>query len=281
MQIQGHDIGVCSWSLRPADARDLVARVRELGLAHVQLALAPLLAADDARRDEELRVLRESGLTITAGMVSFPGEDYASIAIIRKTGGFVPDETWEQRRDLAVRAARFAREQFNVGAVSTHAGFIPPSSDPAYGKILGRVAEVADAVAAHDVSLLLETGQETAPELLQFLNDLRRRNVDVNFDPANMILYGAGDPIDAVRILGRHIRHVHVKDATLSDQPRMRWGSEVPFGTGQVRPRRFLDALHAVGYTGPLVIEREAGEDRVRDVRASVSALEQAASGAP
>src|SRR5262249_59883502 len=111
------------------------------------------------------------------------------------------------------------------GGVPTHLGAVPPSNDPTYGKILSRVAEVADALAKLGVSLLAETGQETASELLQFLNDLRRRNVEVNFDPANMILYGAGDPIDAIRVLGRHIRHVHVKDATLSDQPRMKWGA--------------------------------------------------------
>jgi sugar phosphate isomerase/epimerase len=163
-----------------------------------------------------------------------------------------------------------------LSAISTHIGFVPPSNDPTSTKLIQRVGEVADALASLNVSLLLETGQETASELLQFLNDLRRRNVDVNFDPANMILYAAGDPIDAIRILGRHIRHVHVKDATLSDQPRMKWGKEVPFGTGQVRPRRFLDALHASGYTGPLVIEREAGEHRLRDIRTAISTLQNA-----
>ena len=117
----------------------------------------------------------------------------------------------------------------------------------------------------------METGQETAPELLQFLNDLRCQNVKVNFDPANMILYGAGDPIEAIASLGRHIGHVHVKDATLSDAARARRGAtEVPFGTGQVPPKEFLRALDDVGYTGPLAIEREAGDDahgrhRVRD----------------
>ena len=125
----------------------------------------------------------------------------------------------------------------------------------------------------------METGQETAAELLQFLNDLRCRSVYVNFDPANMILYGAGDPVEAIGILGRHIRHVHVKDAVMSNQPRMTWGEEVPFGNGQVPPKAFLEALDRARYTGPLVIEREAGGDRVRDVLAAVNALRDVALG--
>src|SRR5687768_7527132 len=94
MEIRGHAIGVCSWSLHPHDMGELVARVRQLGLEHVQLALGPLLEADDATRDGELMLLRDSGIKLTAGMIGFPGEDYSTIASIRGTGGFVPDELW-------------------------------------------------------------------------------------------------------------------------------------------------------------------------------------------
>jgi sugar phosphate isomerase/epimerase len=275
MQIRGHDIGVCSWSLRGADFRDVATKLKSIGLAHTQVAASALLAMDEARRNDELSALRDGGITITAGMINFPGEDYSTIAMIRKTGGYVPDAQWPQRRDLTIRAAELMR-QVGVSLLSTHVGFIPTSRAPEYETITERLRELADKLAEMNVSLLMETGQETASELLQFLNDLARKNVQVNFDPANMILYGAGDPIDAVRVLGRHIRHVHVKDAILSDQPRMKWGSEVPFGAGQVRPRRFLDALEAVGYTGPLVIEREAGDERLRDIRTAIDSLQQA-----
>jgi len=256
--------------------RDLVAKLKTVGLEHVQLAVAPLLGMEQPKRDEELAALRDTGLKITAGMIGFPGEDYSTIAMIRKTGGYLPDAEWPARRDLTLRAAELMRD-LGVSLLSTHVGFIPPSSAPEYAKITERLRDLSDQLAAMNVTLLMETGQETASELLQFLNDLARRNVQVNFDPANMILYGAGDPIDAVRVLGRHIRHVHIKDAILSDQPRMKWGTEVPFGTGQVRPRRFLDAIQAVGYTGPLIVEREAGDDRLRDIRIAIEALSSAA----
>ena len=128
-----------------------------------------------------------------------------------------------------------------------------------------------------EIELGMETGQESAGELLEFLDDLDTPNVFVNFDPANMILYGAGDPIDAIRTLGRHVRHVHVKDATASNRPGEAWGEEVAFGTGQVGPQRFLAALHRIDYRGPLAIEREAGSQRMADVKAAVEALRKAA----
>src|SRR5688572_29107111 len=91
MNIAGHDIGVCSWSLRPTDIGDLVAKVRQLDLQHVQLTLEPLLFLDDKRRHQQLGLLRNAELTITSTMISYPGEDYSSIASIRDTGGLVPD----------------------------------------------------------------------------------------------------------------------------------------------------------------------------------------------
>ena len=137
---------------------------------------------------------------------------------------------------------------------------------------------MADLFASYDLALLMETGQEKAEELLEFLHDLKRDNVAINFDPANMILYGAGEPIGAIKTLGKFIRHVHVKDATGSAKPGVEWGEEVPFGDGEVPPRAFLDALSNAGYTGPLAIEREAGNNRLTDVATAVESLKAAAS---
>jgi sugar phosphate isomerase/epimerase len=279
MEIRGHAVGVCSWSLDPRDVDELIGRARALGLQHVQLALGPLLELDAATRDAEIARLRESGLKLTSGMISFPGEDYATIASIRGTGGYVPDEHWPARKELTLRAADLA-QTLGLNMMSTHVGFIPPSSDEKYDVMVKRACDVAAPLQDKGIDLLLETGQESASELLQFLNDLRCRGVYVNFDPANMILYGSGDPIEAIGILGRHIRHVHVKDAVMSEQPRMKWGDEVPFGTGQVPPRAFLDALDRARYAGPLVIERESGSDRSRDVLTAVNALRAAAGAA-
>ena len=275
MNINGHDIGVCSWSLRPKGMADLVDQVQRLGLEHMQLSLLELVQADEAKRASELAILKDSGIKLTAGMMHFADEDYTTIAIIRNTGGFLPHETWPARKELMLAAGRLAAE-LGITSLTAHAGFIPPSNHETYAVLVGRMRELAAAYAALGIGLTLETGQESADELLRFLIDLGVKNVFVNFDPANMILYASGDPIDAVQMLGRHIRHVHVKDAVLSTQPGMKWGDEVPFGVGQVGPWQFLQALAAVGYTGPLCIEREAGNDRFGDVQYAILSLKHA-----
>ena len=227
------------------------------------------------RARSALSALKASNVQLTGGMMSFAGEDYTTIATIRRTGGYVPETTWSERREKSIDALALARD-LGIKTIGTHIGFVPPSNDPEYQRIVDLVREIAEPFAAAGVDLLMETGQEPASELLQFLNDVRARNVGINFDPANMILYGAGDPIEAIRTLGRHIRHVHVKDATSSDQPGVKWGTEVPFGTGEVRPGEFIVALDGVGYQGPLVIEREGGSDRFGDVAIAIEALRNA-----
>ena len=276
MNIAGHTIGVCSWSILPKDTPDLVATVKGLGLQHVQLALGPLAMLDDKRRHQELGVLRNSGLQFTGGMIGFPDEDYSTIASIKKTGGFVSAEEFDFRRQLTKSAAQIAKD-LGMPLVTAHVGFVPPSNDPNYGSMVERLETIAADLDTLGLTLTMETGQESAPELLQFFNDLNAKNVKINFDPANMILYGAGDPIEAIGILGRHIAHVHVKDAVLSKSPGILWGTEVPFGTGQVPPKEFLRALKDAGYTGPLAIEREAGETRIQDIAFAIETLKKAA----
>jgi L-ribulose-5-phosphate 3-epimerase len=280
MQIDSHDLGVCSWSLNAAGTGDLTAAVKELGLSHLQLALAPLLFLDDKQKHRELGFLRGSGLAITAGMIGFPGEDYSTISRIRATGGFVPDDAWTLRRQLTIQAAKLAHE-LGISILTTHVGFIPQSNHEDYPKLIDRVAQISAALGELGVTLAMETGQETASELLQFLNDLPNefpgRNAGVNFDPANMILYGSGNPIEAIRILDRHIRHVHVKDAMASDEPGVLWGKQVPVGHGEVDWGEFLGALREVGYRGPLVIEQETGRQRLELVREAITTLRKAA----
>lgn len=274
MNIGGHDIGVCSWSLHPKTMSELIDQMQQANLSHVQLGLAGLSLLTDQNKQQELDRLRAAGITVTGGMVGFAGEDYSTIAKIRETGGFVPDADWPERRAITEKAAKIAQE-LRVPHISAHVGFVPPRGQGNYQKVVDRIRDVADLFARHDLALLMETGQEKAEELLEFLHDLKRDNVFINFDPANMILYGAGEPIAAIRTLGKFIRHVHVKDATGSAKPGVDWGEEVPFGTGQVNPKRFIQALHDVGYKGPLCIEREAGNQRLTDVKFAVESLKK------
>ena len=276
MDILGHPIGVCSWSLRPDGLDDLIQQVKSLELTHVQLSVGEFVDLPQAAQDRAVERIVEGGLTLTATMIGYPGEDYASINAIRRTGGLVPDETWDERQRLTLAAAAFS-VRLGVKLLSTHVGFIPSPNHRDYHALVGRIDSLAGPLAEQGLELLMETGQEAASELLQFVNDLKSKNVGVNFDPANMILYGSGNPIDAIRTLGRRIRHVHVKDAVRSKSPGIEWGVEVAFGDGQVPHAEFLETLSKVGYAGPLVIEREAGHDRLGDVAYAIETLNELA----
>lgn len=255
-------LGVCSWSLQADNPAQLVERVRAAGLSRVQLALSPVVEAAGAWGDVA-RVLSDAGIAIASGMLSTVGEDYTSIESIHRTGGIVPDETWPASRELGLKVIDKAGE-LGLPLVTFHAGFIPDdAAHPTYAKVRDRLRELADHAATHNVALGLETGQEAAATLDAFLADLDCDNVGVNFDPANMLLYGSGDPVDAVTLLLPRLKQVHIKDAVPSGEAGV-WGDEVPAGEGSVDWSAFAAALS--GYAGDFMIEREAGENRVADI---------------
>ncbi|HEY3856145.1 MAG TPA: sugar phosphate isomerase/epimerase family protein [Verrucomicrobiae bacterium] len=266
-------LAVCSWSLQPVSADDLAAKVKATGIPRVQLALDPLREqAPGWERTEE--VLAANGISIISVMFGCVGEDYATLESIRQTGGVAPDSTWEQNRKN-IRASAALATKLRQKLVTFHAGFVPhDESDPAYAKMLPRLGEVAGIFAAEGIDVSFETGQETAPALAALLKKLNRPNICVNFDPANMILYNKGDPIKALRTLGRWIRQVHVKDAVKTKTPGT-WGEEVPVGTGEVNWQAFFAALRDLKFSGYYVIEREAGTQRVADIRAAKLVVER------
>jgi len=273
-------LGVCSWSLGvPID--EVAVQMRELGIKKVHLALAPFIAADgrhggsegaDAWKRVKERVASGEWI-VTATMVSFKGEDYSTLESIKKTGGIVPDENWEFNRSLVEKGAALTKE-LGCKYLSCHAGFLDINDPVAYAKYRGRVQEMANICAAKGVMLLLETGQETATHLATFLRGVE--NVGVNLDPANMILYAKGDPVEAVKTLAPWIRHVHLKDANLTKDPGT-WGTEVPLGDGQIGLYDFLKALKSKWYSGDFAIEREAGNTRFKDISLAARRFREAA----
>lgn len=262
----GSRLAVCSWSLQPESPAQLVEQLRAIGLNRVQLDLDPLRERPETW-SATAEVFARNGITAVSGMFRTVGEDYSSLDTIRVTGGIVPDSTWEQNRANAeVTAHNAARLGLNL--VMFHAGFLPHDpDDPNYAKLIGRVREVAQIFAAQGITLGCETGQEKAPHLLSFLEHLNEPNVAVNFDPANMLLYNNGDPIQALRTVGRFVKSVHLKDARVTKVPGT-WGEEVVLGTGEVDWNSFFEALAWVQFPGWLCFEREAGTTRVEDIRA-------------
>jgi L-ribulose-5-phosphate 3-epimerase len=137
-----------------------------------------------------------------------------------------------------------------------------------------RLDLIADVFGARDIDIGFETGQETAPVLLEFLKKLGRKNAGVNFDPANMILYDSGNPIEALRVLSAWLKQVHIKDGTRTRVPGA-WGEEVAAGAGEVPWQEFFETLRELQFSGDCCIEREAGDSRVADIRAARQLVER------
>ena len=265
-------LAVCSWSLQPSSPQDLISKLQSTGIRRVQLALDPLRQAPEVW-GQTPDLLRENQITVVSGMFGCVGEDYSTLESIRITGGIAPDQTWPENLRNIQATATLAKTM-GLELITFHAGFLPhEETDPNFTKMLGRLGQVADIFAASGMTLGLETGHETAPVLVQLLTRLARKNVGVNFDPANMILYNKGKPLEALRVLGPWIRQVHIKDALRTPQPGT-WGEEVPAGTGEVPWTEFFTTLNQLGFTGDLVVEREAGTQRVEDIRRAKQLVE-------
>ncbi len=271
---------VCSWSLAPRDPADLIGQLRACGCDAVQLALTPLAEPATGKPDvwsSAGSALRDAGISIVSGMLATVGEDYSSIAAIARTGGVRPDATWPATRARAIKVASVARH-LSLRLVTFHAGFLPHDrSDPERQRMLERLREIAGIFAAGDIEIALETGQEPAETLVEALEDLGLASVGVNFDPANMILYGSGDPIAALAKLAPWVKQVHIKDAIASGVAGQ-WGREVPAGTGQVAWPAFMAGVARCPQRPHWVIEREAGETRIADITAARSLMQRLAS---
>jgi len=262
-------IGVCSWSWRKPLV-EVAAAMERAGVKGVHLALGPFIAPDGrhgaAESKETWEFVKsrvESGKwKLMSTMVGTIGEDYSTLETIKKTGGIVPDATWEGNRRIVTEGARLTKE-LGCRYMSLHAGFLDESDPRAFATYVERVSWMRDEAGKYGVTILLESGQETAEDLVKFLEKVP--GVYVNFDPANMILYGKGEPREAVRLLAPWIRQVHVKDALFAEQPGV-WGTEVPWGDGAVGARAFVTELERAGYRGNYVIEREGGDSRAEDI---------------
>jgi sugar phosphate isomerase/epimerase len=251
-------LAVCSWSLTPASPEELAHRLKSLGIPQTQLALVP--CCRDAAWHDAVARLRGAGIGIVSGMMAFAGEDYSTLESIALTGGVRLDERWSENLDRAFACAELAAKS-GIELVTFHAGFIPHESGALRQRMLDRLRTIADIFGQRAIGLALETGQESAVTLASALDELDRPSVGVNFDPANMLLYGMGDPVEAIALLAPRVRQVHIKDARRSESAGQ-WGDELPVGTGQVRWEEFLPLATGID----LVIEREAGNARDSDI---------------
>ena len=258
--MQPLEIGVCTWSIDRHDPVASLAQARNklaLGVAQIGFFGGAAVEAADPARIRAAAV--ETQVALAAAFVGYDDQDYSSIEALTRTGGLIPDDHWSARLDLTLRAGVVTRG-LGLDKLGIHVGTIPTDRNgPAFGRLVERTQRVADGLREQGLTLLIETGPDPADLLVTFLEALARPNVMVNFDPANIVAYGSGDPVEAVSQLRGRVALVHVKDAVASKRPGVDWGSEVFPGTGEADIPRVISKLRAGGYRGPLLIERRTG----------------------
>lgn len=253
---------------------------QELGIPTVQVHAPHQQTRTQAAADAFLDRTRTAGITVTCVFGGFDGESYADIPTTARTVGLVPESTRAARIQEMKEISDFAKV-LQCDTVGLHVGFVPADRNSAdYKSLIDATRNLLDHVAGNGQKLHLETGQETAEHLLEFIHDVQRPNLFINFDPANMILYGTGNPIEALKKVGHLVRSVHCKDAkwAAADDRGKKWGTEVALGEGDVGMETYLRTLKDVGYQGPLTIEREIAHDperQKRDIGIAVGLLQR------
>jgi len=251
---------------------------QELGIPTVQVHAPHQQTRTAAAAKDFLARCSAAGITVTAVFGGFDGESYADIPTTVRTVGLVPRETRAARLAEMTEISDFAN-LLGCDTVALHIGFVPEDrKGDDYKDLLNCTRDLLDHVNGNGQHLNLETGQESADHLLEFIHDVERDNLFINFDPANMILYGSGEPIAALKKVGKYVRSVHCKDGKWAapDKRGKEWGTEVALGEGDVCMETYLRTLKDLGYTGPLTIEREIAHDRDRqkaDISKAVTLL--------
>lgn len=200
--------------------------------------------------------LKAYGVEATAVSEHNPGKRIFDFYQGPRTIGVIPPENRRARIDALNLAAQFAHA-CDIPSIHTHLGFIPEDpNNPTYAVAVESIREVAQHCKDQGRMLLCETGEETPITMLRMIQDVGTGNVFVNLDTANLILYGKGNPVDAMDVFGHLVRGVHAKDGMFPTNSR-ELGNEVPIGKGRVNFPVLFQRLRQVGYTGAVTIERE------------------------
>lgn len=262
-------LGVIARGVEPAS----IARIQRLNFTNCQVYLGP--SADPAAATALRQTLDKYQIEATSLIVTGPGPEIYDFINGPKTIGLVPRQS---------RAARIARMKLGsdfakraaIPGIQGHCGFIPEDpSDPLFAEVVEAMKEVGAHCKQNGLTLRCETGQETPITLLRAIRATGLDNIGVNFDAANLILYGKGNPVDALDVLGPLVMGVHAKDGRYPTDPS-KLGEEVPIGEGKVDFPRLIKRFKEAKYTGPITIEREiSGPRQDEDIRASKTYLEK------
>ncbi len=218
--------------------------------------------------------MADSDVRIAAYWAGYTGEIIWNNYDGPLTCGIVPRDQRERRVKELKLGADFAK-MLNAPAIITHCGFIPETPrDPLYRETVDAIVEIAGYCNDLGLGFWFESGQETPVTLLRTIEDVGLPNLGVNLDTANLILYGRGNPVDALDVIGPYVRNLHIKDGNFPTDGKF-LGKEVPVGEGKANFPEIIKKLRALDFSGELVIEREiSGDQKIKDIKMAAKTLE-------
>ncbi|MBO4304883.1 MAG: sugar phosphate isomerase/epimerase [Lentisphaeria bacterium] len=252
---------------------DPFAAIRDYGLKTAQLQNWDMDNLNAATAEKVKHDLAASGVRLAAFWAGYTGKIVWNSYGGPDTCGIVPRDQRARRVDELKRGADFAA-MIGAPALITHCGFIPENPmDPLYGETVAAIRDVALHCRERGIGFWFESGQETPLTLLRTIEDLAMPNLGVNLDTANLILYGRGNPVDALEVVGPYVRNLHVKDGVFPANSKV-LGQQRALGEGVVDFDKVIKKLYDLDFQGELIIEREiSGPQQAIDIRKGITFL--------
>lgn len=249
-------------------------KVADNGFSSCQLCNWNISLYRDDIAKEVLRCTKQYGVSISALWSGWSGPGEWNFTKGPYTLGLVPPKYRKMRVEELCKASDFAK-QIHVTDVITHVGFLPENPEcVAYSALVKAIRQVAEYCKKNGQYFLFETGQETPITLKRTIERVGTGNLGINLDPANLLMYGKANPVDALDIFGQYVRNIHGKDGEYPTDP-LKLGVEKPIGEGRVHYELLIPKLKEIGYQGPITIEREiSGEQQIKDIRRAKAMLE-------
>ena len=257
------------------ESEDLFGPIARLGMKVCQLCCWDMALYNKEIAQTVKAQSEQNNVDIAAVWAGWSGDGVWDVIQGPTTLGIVPVEFRDMRVSQLKRGADFA-QMIGVQAIITHLGFIPENpSDQQYPKVVETVREIAQYCSTKGLEFWFESGQETPVTLCRLIEDVGTPNLGVNFDTANVVLYGKGNPLDSAEIFGKYVKNLHAKDGMYPTDPR-KLGVEVPIGQGKADFPAILKTLKEQDFRGEIIIEREiSGPQQIRDIEQSYAFLTQ------
>ncbi|WP_186423708.1 sugar phosphate isomerase/epimerase family protein [Lacrimispora celerecrescens] len=272
-------IGVMVELFQDTDVDGKFAELRSMGMESCQLVCWDQKLMNENTADKVIAAVNRHKVEITAFWCGWEGPRVWDFYDGQLTLGLVPEAFRFERMKMLEKGIDFAA-MIHVRDVATHVGYMPENPyDPNYQGVLTCLKTLVKQCKKNQQNFLFETGQETPVTLKRAIQDIEKEtgkgNVGINLDPANLIMYGKANPVDALEVFGEYVMGIHGKDGKYPTDGHM-LGEEVPLGEGKVNYPAFVAKLKEIGYAGDITIEREiSGEEQKRDILMAKSLLEQ------